>query len=381
MCLAGACLVGLLACRPGAGEEAVAPEPEPPVAKFELPSLEPPPEPVDLSPDPLPEGVVAEVDGEPIFEAELQRLVQAAPPEAEPDVVRSEALLQLVEHRLLEASADTLGILVSDAEIDQAVRSVAQTNGLTEEQLRDQVAEAGFGWEQYRQEITTQIVEMKVLQVHGVLDPARAGGESVEVRRERLLGCMRARAEIQVEDEALTLPENPFGVRTEIETLRFVGELGLPEDVLRDTAREAAESRMHLCDALTTAELALHELYVEHGFLEAYVQLPWPASVTPPVTIEAQVRAGRPHTVGTIRFDQSAVPRRKRIAEDDLRARVGLFLTEGEVAKMSAMQEASREVSEAVVSSGLGPVEPSVERKERKGSVRVNITYRVLGGG
>lgn len=251
-----------------AGGEPVSPEPEGPVAK--LPTFEEPIEPVDLSPDPLPKGVVAEVDGEPISEAELERLVHAsatAMPDVDEGELRRQALLQLVERQLVLANADQMGLLVSDAEIDGALDGIAQTNGLSREQLEDAVVEQGWTLDDYRQELVAQIMEMKVMQVHGLLDSMPGGTEDLDQRRERFVGCMRARAEVQVGDEALTLPDNPYGVPTEIAELRFSGELGLPEDELRSVALDAAKTRMHLCDALSTAELALQELLMERGFL------------------------------------------------------------------------------------------------------------------
>lgn len=356
-----------------------------------------PAEPVDLSPDPLRAGVVAAVDGEPILEAELERLTTSMRSEAEPETSpdsdsdseaepgaarverRRAALQQLVERRLVQAGADRLGILVSDDEIQRAVEQIATTNGLTMEQLQAAVAEQGMSWDDYRDEVLAQIIEMRVLSFNGVFDTTSGGTETFDERRARLLGCMRARSQVQVQDPALALPDNPFAVLTEIGRLRFDGTLGLPESELRTAAEEAAKTRMRLCDALTSAELALQELYMEHGFLEARVRIPWPEATTPPVDLEVRVEAGRPHTLGTIAFDQRVLPRAKRLSEDDLRGRVGLFLTPGEPAKMSVMQAASQEIRDAFLRSGLGMVESEVERSEGKDQVRVNITYRAVG--
>lgn len=381
MVLVATSLLCLAACRPEPAPQV--PELEPPVAKMpKLPSLEPEPpaEPLDLTPDPLPEGVVAQVDGEAVTEEEVQRLTTGAPPDAEPEAARSAALLQLVERRLIEANADRLGILVSDGEIDHALDQVARSNGLDQAQLEAAVAETGLSWEDYRTEVTAQIVEAKVLQVLGIFEPGLQP-EELEARRQRLLGCLRARAEIQLGDEAQALPDNPYGLRTEIGELRLTGELGLPEEELRTVAMEAAKSRMNLCDALTTAELALQELLMERGYLEATLELPWPQEAVLPVTIEGKIEAGGLHVVGKVSFDQSALPRKKRLDADDLRRRVGLFLIEGEIATLSAMQEASREVSEEFSRAGLGVVDVEVKRKKGKERVRVDLVYRVLGGG
>ncbi|MCA9710615.1 MAG: hypothetical protein KDK70_32535, partial [Myxococcales bacterium] len=179
--------------------------------------------------------------------------------------------------------------------------------------------------------------------------------------------------------ESLALPDNPFARVARVEQLSLSGELALPEDELRAAALPAAQSRVRLCDALTSAELALQELYFERGYLDAQVRIPWPADAVTPVVVGVEVAAGLPHVVGTIAFDQAAVPRAKRLDPKELRKRVAAFVVEGDAATMSAMQAASAEVTRAFQQGGLGPVEASVERKEGPKRVRVDITYRLVG--
>jgi hypothetical protein len=348
----------------------------------QLPTFPPPQEdltPLDLSPDPLPDGVVAAVDGEPITEAELSRLTQAAPGGEDPEALRTMALMQLVERRLLLAKADQMDVKATEAEVQRAVEEVARTNGLTVTELEQEVVDTGWTWDDYRNEVIAQIVEMKVLDINGVFAAGQPDSEAAAVRRERFLGCLRARAEIQVRDQSVTLPPNPFAVVADIAELRFSGEVGLPEPELHTAALEAAKTRVRLCDALTSAQLALEELYFERGFLEAKIQIPWPEDTTPPLHLEVMASAGRPHVIGRISFDQSAAPRAKRLDPKELRERVAAFVTEGQVATMSAMQAATREVTAAFQQGGLGTIEATVERKQSKKRVTVNIRYRLLG--
>lgn len=369
----------VLACRRGAGSGSPSEPAEGPVA--ELPSFEeePAPVPLDLDPDPLPEGVVAAVDGEPIFAAELERLVQTAPPAEDPAAARAGLLLQLVERRLLRAKADQMDVRATEEEVQRAIDGVAVTNGLTVEQLEQEVVKGGWTWDDYREEIVAQVLELKVLNLNGVYDSGPQDPEAVEALRARFVGCMRARAEVQVADRSIQLPDNPFSRLTEIAELRFTGDMALPEDELRSVAMEAAKSRMRLCDALISAELAVQELYFERGYLESRVKIPWPSETTTPALVEIQVGAGRPHVIGKISFDQSAAPRARRLDAKELQKRVAAFVAEGDVAAMSAMRAASAEMTRAFEQGGLGTVEATVDRKEEKTSVRVNITYRLLG--
>ncbi|MEM9459949.1 MAG: SurA N-terminal domain-containing protein [Myxococcota bacterium] len=377
----------MLACHRGSGSATPSePEPEPaegPVAQLPtFPIHEPPPTPLDLSPDPLPEGVVAAVDGEPIFEVELERLVQAAMVAAgveDPMAVRTQVLIDLVERRLLLAKADQMDIRATEDEVQHAIDEVATASGVSTEQLREEISQAGWTWDDYYEDLVAQIVEHKVLSIHGIYPSASLDPEAVAALRSRFLGCLRARAEVQVGDDSLQMPDNPFALVAEIAELRFTGDLGVPEDELRSVAMEAAKTRMRLCDALTSAELAVQEFYFERGYLDADIQIPWPVEPSSPVNLEVRVTAGPLHLVGKISFDQSAIPRRKRLDTRELRKRVAAYVTEGDVAVLSTMQAMSAELSGVFEREGLGMVDAKVKRKEGKKTVRMNITYRLRG--
>lgn len=337
--------------------------------------------PLDLSPEPLPEGVAAAVDGEPILEADVERvsIILTTAFDSQPvddDAIRSEALLQLVERRLLRAKADQMDVKVSEDELGRAVDEMASSRGITHAQLQAEVERAGLTWEQYRDELVAELLQMKVLNILGVRFDS-PDDAAVQEHRARVVGCLRARAEVQVRRPA-ALPDNPFALRAEIGAFQLVGEPALPEAELRAAATEAAKTRLRLCDAVTSAELAVQELYLERGYLEANVQIPWPAQLTPPVELQVQVAPGRPHRVGSIGIDQSALPRAQRLDEAALLERLAAYLPHGQLASMSALRAANEEIDAEARVAGLGPVQPDVKRHASKSGVRLDITYRLV---
>jgi len=328
--------------------------------------------------DSLPEGTVATVDGERILKtdllraAELLRLMGDLPA----DVDLTTALLHLVERRLLLARAKQLDIRVAQSDVEEAIQVVAHTRALTPQQLEQQMLDRGLKRGEYRQEVTASLIELKLI----IASSGRAtGAQQTKHFRARFVGCLRASADVQVKDETLGLPDNTYERMGTVEALLFEGEVVFPEDELRRVAIEAATGDLRLCDAWTRVELALEEFYLERGYLDADVVVPWPAPSDPPITLDVRVQAGRPHVIGSITFDQSAAPRGKRLDLKELRRRLATYIPEGDVAKMSAMLAASAEVTRAFEEGDLGPVLPTFAKKPGKSMVRVNITYQLLG--
>lgn len=112
--------------------------------------------------------IAAVVEEDVILQSELDRamrnvLAQYAnrqdqlPPR---DVLEKQVLERLILVRLQVARADRSGIRVSDEEVDQAVNGVASQNGVSVDQLRQQLASEGIGFTDFRatlrDEMTTQ---------------------------------------------------------------------------------------------------------------------------------------------------------------------------------------------------------------------------------
>lgn len=370
-----------LACRPGRSPAPREPAPDPA------------PRTAQEAPAPRvwgPEEVVAVVDGATIREADVARLsrVASSGPES-PPVPREVLVLQLVERQLVTRAAAEIGITTSDDEIDRALTNVAAANGLTLEQLRPAVVEStGLSWEEYRQEVAAQLVELRLVMTSQTWPSASGWGapqggseawesERMATARTRVVGCLRARAEVSVNDDAVELPENPFAIAATLAGVRLAEDPKLPAAELEAAARAAAAGKP-LCDSLAAAEVAMTELYMERGYLDARVRIPWPK--TPGTTIvDVETVPGPRYVIGEIEVDQRAAPKAKRVKDQELRRRIAAIAEPGAVASPSKLRAIVDVVEGALGDAGLGPVEVRAERRAgaEGEDVRVSLMVRV----
>jgi peptidyl-prolyl cis-trans isomerase SurA len=114
--------------------------------------------------------IVAVVEEDVILQSELDAAVhsvqqqyasnpQQLPPE---NVLRRQVLERLVLTRLQVQRAQDQGIKVADSDVDQAINNVAQQNKMTVDQLRGAVAQDGFSYAGFRQQISEQITAQRL---------------------------------------------------------------------------------------------------------------------------------------------------------------------------------------------------------------------------
>ncbi|KFN41506.1 peptidylprolyl isomerase [Arenimonas metalli] len=112
------------------------------------------------------DGIVAVVDEEVILRSELDRavgniLAQYAnqPGQLPPrEILERQVLDRLVLMRLQLVRARDNGIRVSDGELNQAIQSVAGRNRMTQDQLRDRLAQDGLGYEEFRNSLREELM-------------------------------------------------------------------------------------------------------------------------------------------------------------------------------------------------------------------------------
>jgi len=74
-----------------------------------------------------------------------------------PDILRRQVLQSLIMERLQKQEADRLGIRVNDAQVDQAIETIAGRNRIPVAQMRAEIEKSGVTWDQYRQSLTNDI--------------------------------------------------------------------------------------------------------------------------------------------------------------------------------------------------------------------------------
>lgn len=70
-------------------------------------------------------------------------------------------LERLIERRLVEQQITTLGLDVTEQELDKAIDEVARRNGMERDQVRAAVEQQGMDWETFRAEQKEQLRELK----------------------------------------------------------------------------------------------------------------------------------------------------------------------------------------------------------------------------
>ena len=107
------------------------------------------------------DGIVAVVDEDVILRSELDRQVATItaqyakkpdqlPPRSE---LEKQVLDRLIMTELQVARANSTGIKISDAEVDDTMAQIAQQNKLQIGQLRQAIESQGMSWEQFRQNV------------------------------------------------------------------------------------------------------------------------------------------------------------------------------------------------------------------------------------
>ncbi len=121
--------------------------------------------------DPL-DGIVAVVDEDVILRSELDRAIngvvtqyaanpQQLPPRA---VLERQVLDRLIMTKLQIERADSTGVKLSDAEVDQTVAQIAEQNRMDVNQLRQAVQQQGLSWEQFRQTVHDETLVQRLRQ-------------------------------------------------------------------------------------------------------------------------------------------------------------------------------------------------------------------------
>lgn len=179
------------------------------------------------------DGIVAVVDEDVILRSELDRAVAniltqyAAQPEQLPprDVLEKQVLDRLVMMRLQLVRAADTGVRVSDAELTQAIQSVASRNRLTQDQLRQRLTAEGLSYEEFRTSLREEMmlerlrqryiqsrVQVSEAEVDQLLAVREVGGPEV-----RLANLLVALPDGATPEQVATAQRKITGIREVIE--------------------------------------------------------------------------------------------------------------------------------------------------------------------
>lgn len=116
--------------------------------------------------------IVAVVDEDVVLQSELDRQVAAVtaqfaknPQQLPPhDVLEHQLLDRLIMQKLQVARADSTGVKVSDAQIDQALGTIAQQNRMDVSQLRGAIERQGMSYDGFRDNVREQLIVQQLRQ-------------------------------------------------------------------------------------------------------------------------------------------------------------------------------------------------------------------------
>lgn len=108
---------------------------------------------------------LSELDEEGASLANRMKNTETAARDASSREAQSEVLSQLIDQKLVTQKAQALGIIVTDAEVDQAIEQILQKNRMDQERFNKELAGIGKTFAGYREMIKSQIQQSKVISV------------------------------------------------------------------------------------------------------------------------------------------------------------------------------------------------------------------------
>lgn len=186
------------------------------------------------------ESIAAVVDDNVILRSDLNRAVanvraqyadrpNMLPP---PALLERQVLERLILQRLEVDRATTAGITVSDADIDDAINSIAQQNGLDVPQLLERVAKDGMTPAEFRANLRDEIISQKLQQSfaqsrinvsEAEVDAALAVAANTAVRQYHLAHILVATPDNASPEQVQAAVQKIEGIKNQIEsgTLTF----------------------------------------------------------------------------------------------------------------------------------------------------------------
>lgn len=177
------------------------------------------------------DAVVASIDGKPITLSELNQKLglssQLTLREASTSSQAKKLLELLILHKLLDTEASAQGISVSTAEVDEYLKSVAQQNKLSIDQLEQAVTAQHSSWKNYREQIYYEILKSK-LASNFVRDQVAVSEEEINHHLEARPELLKAGSKVKIRQIVLSpsqyTPERASAIFAEIKSLLAAGE-------------------------------------------------------------------------------------------------------------------------------------------------------------
>ena len=179
-----------------------------------------------VAPQPV-DRIVAVVNSEAITASELalrmkvaERQLRAQNIEAPPtDALEKQVLERMIVDRAQLQAARDAGIRVDNAQVDQALGSIAQENRLTVAQLRERVERDGTSFERFREDVREEIIRRR-LREREIDSRVQVSDADVDAFLASQPKGAKPAAELQVAQILLAVPEGATAEQIERQRLR-----------------------------------------------------------------------------------------------------------------------------------------------------------------
>lgn len=120
--------------------------------------------------------------------------------------LQHQVLQRLIMERVQRHEADRLGIRVDDAQVDQAIATIAGRNKITVAQLRQEIEKSGVNWDSYRKSLKDEIrsdrLRQRAVDSNIVISDAEVDAFLKDQRRNPAFAAAPQQAQPQPQPEA-----------------------------------------------------------------------------------------------------------------------------------------------------------------------------------
>jgi parvulin-like peptidyl-prolyl isomerase len=106
------------------------------------------------------DAIAIDVNGEPITTLEIQAVQQKQ------KISKKAAIEALINHRLEKGVIESSNIVIDKGEVDMKINQIAQSRGMSMEQMKQILTSKGLTWEAYKEQLTMELKKEKFFRQH-----------------------------------------------------------------------------------------------------------------------------------------------------------------------------------------------------------------------
>ncbi len=121
------------------------------------------------------DAIAIDVNGEPITTLEIQAVQQKQ------KISKKAAIEALINHRLEKGVIESSNIVIDKAEVDMKINQIAQSRGMSIEQMKKILTSKGLTWETYKEQLTMELKKERFFRQHIASSISQPSEEELKV--------------------------------------------------------------------------------------------------------------------------------------------------------------------------------------------------------